>query len=172
MSYTMNTSVSLAATEGDLADCFDKWSVREYDIAYNLPRPRAMRESLNFTRDERAVTVWWKNRQGKTITMAMDRHARPMDNLRVLYLAIESIRMNEKRGIDEALMHSAYLQLTSGDADPYALFKVTPGVSEDEAKAIYRRLARAAHPDTGGSNEEMARVNQAWTALAEREGWS
>ena len=36
-----------------------------------------------------------------------------------------------------------------------------PGASEDKIRAAHRRLMRAAHPDSGGSDWMAARVNQA-----------
>lgn len=171
----MHTDASIAHTEHQLDDCFGKWRVREYDVVFNVPRPKAQRDTSRFEPAERGVTVWWRNAAGKRITMAMDRHSRPMDNLRVLFLAIDSIRLNEKRGIDDALMRSAYLQLTAGaggDPDPYDVLTVMPGVQEREANAAYRRLALEAHPDTGGSDAAMQRLNRAWTSLVDLEGWA
>lgn len=46
--------------------------------------------------------------------------------------------------------------------NPYEIFGVWNGVSEDEVKRKYRELARKVHPDTGGSELLFKVVNAAW----------
>lgn len=45
---------------------------------------------------------------------------------------------------------------------------VKPDASEDEIKRAYRAKAKAAHPDAGGSKDEMAELNAARRAAAMR----
>ena len=45
--------------------------------------------------------------------------------------------------------------------DPFAILGLTPGASEREIHEARRRLAKHAHPDTGGSVEQMQRLNDA-----------
>ena len=53
------------------------------------------------------------------------------------------------------------------DDDPFAVLGLAPGAGEAEIVAARRRLAKAAHPDAGGSVGEMQRLNDAVTrALA------
>ena len=57
------------------------------------------------------------------------------------------------------------------DADPYEVLGLTDAASEREIRDARRRLAKAAHPDAGGSVEAMQRVNDAATAaLGRRRG--
>jgi hypothetical protein len=41
----------------------------------------------------------------------------------------------------------------------------------DEVKKRYRELASRAHPDIGGSEHEMVRLNQAFAAAKKELGW-
>ncbi|MEO7123552.1 MAG: DnaJ domain-containing protein [Lacisediminihabitans sp.] len=47
-------------------------------------------------------------------------------------------------------------------ATPYEVLGVSPSVSTDELRRAYRRMLRAAHPDTGGSEAEFTAVQRAW----------
>lgn len=49
----------------------------------------------------------------------------------------------------------------------YETLGVEPDATADDIKANYRRAAAKAHPDKGGSNEEMARVNRAYAVLSD-----
>ena len=45
--------------------------------------------------------------------------------------------------------------------EAWQVLGLQPGASEEEIRAAHRRLMRAAHPDSGGSDWMAARVNQA-----------
>lgn len=58
--------------------------------------------------------------------------------------------------------------------DPYEVLGVSPGASDDEIMAAYRKLAKKYHPDlNNGSAEAEARmkeVNEAYTLLIKHKG--
>ncbi len=47
-------------------------------------------------------------------------------------------------------------------ASPIALFEAILTLSGDQAKAVYRRLQQALHPDAGGSEALSKALNEAW----------
>ena len=53
--------------------------------------------------------------------------------------------------------------------DHYATLGVARDASPSEVKKAYRRRAKKAHPDQGGSNTEMVAVNEAWQVLGDDE---
>ena len=157
MSYTINTKKTWHQTQTELAYEFEKWGVTEWTTNY----PRGARlEGQNQSEEDRSVTLQYKKR-GKDISLTMSEQSRAIDNLRVLYLAIQSMRLNEKRGISEVL-ESAYLQLVAPEVfDPYEILGIFSGSPLDVCEAVYKAKARAAHPDKGGSVEEMTKLNKA-----------
>ncbi len=50
------------------------------------------------------------------------------------------------------------------------LFGLKPNFTETELKKAYRRLANEHHPDHGGSNEEMQKINAAYEVLSDNLG--
>lgn len=53
------------------------------------------------------------------------------------------------------------------DSDLFEVLGVPWGTDGPELRAAYRRAARQAHPDTGGSHEAMVRVQHAWQILSD-----
>lgn len=49
----------------------------------------------------------------------------------------------------------------------YDTLGVPPDASADDIKGAFRRKAQQVHPDRGGSDEEMAKVNRAYAVLAD-----
>ena len=86
----------------------------------------------------------------------------PALNLRALGICLEEMRMLDVRGVG-GVAASAYMQLAAPQAerDPWEVLGLRPGASRDEVEGMYRIKAKSAHPDTGGSNEAMAELNNA-----------
>jgi hypothetical protein len=134
------------------------WGVTEWQTNY----PTGAR-SHAWSQSEAARTVkltYTKN--GKHVTLVMGRQERAVNNLRVLYLAVEALRLNERRGISDVIA-SAYLQLAAPeeDPDPYEVLDIRPGAPLAVAEAAYKAKMRLAHPDSGGSIAEAKRLNTA-----------
>lgn len=159
MSYYLNAKQSTAQTESDLAETFDKWGVRDWEARYNVMRSRHWNKGLS--QQEREVTVVWIDPKTKRqVSLSMNKQRTPADNLRVLYLGVEALRMNEKRGIDETVK-AAYLQLEAGSDHWTNVLSLPHSASKQEVESSFKRLAKSAHPDAGGTDEEMAVLNKA-----------
>lgn len=164
-SYTITTKKSWSATQNELADEFDKWGVTEWETNY----PRGARlEGHNQSEADRMVTLTYK-KDGHTVNLTMSNQDRAVDNLRVLFLAIESMRLNERRGIGEVLQQ-AYLQIAGPETKktPWELLSIYPGSPIAVAEAAYKTAAAKAHPDVpGGSMEKMKELNEAIALIRE-----
>ncbi len=55
--------------------------------------------------------------------------------------------------------------------DPFEILGVEPNAPKDEVTKAFRKKAWKAHPDHGGSNEEMMKVNAAYEAISRVRGW-
>ena|SRR5215471_12381699 len=135
-----------------------KWGITQWETNY----PSGARSEAWLQKEEDRTVKLTYTKNGKTVTLVMGKQNRAVDNLRVLYLAIEAMRLNERRGISDVI-ESAYLQLAAPPQaiDPYELLEIRPGASLEVAEAAYKAKVRSLHPDTGGSHEQMKLLNQA-----------
>lgn len=155
MSYTITTRKSWSATQQDLATEFDRWGISDWETNY----PKGARlVGDRQSESERTVTIRYV-KNSKTVNLSMGSQSRAIDNLRVLYLAIESMRLNEKRGIGEVL-ESAYLQLSAPpqEKSPWEVLGVVPGTSTDVAEAVYRQMSLKYHPDKQNGDMTMMKL--------------
>ena len=92
----------------DLEDQMRMWGITQWETNY----PRGARsERWQQEEEDRTVKLTY-TKNGKTVTLVMGKQNRAVDNLRVLYLAVEAMRLNERRGISDVI-ESAYLQLAA-----------------------------------------------------------
>ena len=161
MAYRVNTDVTIHTTERNIADTMRMWGVPDsaWQIDYNVQRHRL--ENKTLTQSERAVTLRWTPRgQTTQVVLPMDTQRDVASNLRVLYLAVEAMRLNEKRGIDVATMRAAYMQLSPA-ADHWDTLGLERGAPRADVDRRYRQLAQDLHPDKGGTDAQMAALNVA-----------
>jgi hypothetical protein len=154
--------MSWSRTQNDLAYTFQQWGVKDWDTDY----PRGARlEGFNQSVEDRTVTLKY-TKDGQKFVLSMGKQARAIDNLRVLYIAMEAIRMNERRGIGE-LLASVYLQLAagaSGKKSPYEVLGLGEGLPLIVYEAMYKSLALKYHPDRNKDPDaeiKMAELNEA-----------
>jgi len=166
MSYDLTTRKSWAETRAEFRETFRKWGINDWNIIANLTPTRA--GNYYQREDERSVTLRYTSRGGQDVRLTMAKQARAVDNLRVLWLAVEAMRLNEARGIGEVL-REAYAQLPApaNYCDPYEVLGVRPDADMADIDAVYRSRARRAHSDTGGSDEEMKELNAAMERIRE-----
>lgn len=171
MAYTHRTNKSWSQLNVELDDEFRKWGVTEWETNY----PKGARSQAMYQMpDDRFVSLRYV-KHGREVTLTMNKQNRAVDNLAVLLLGIQSLRLNEKRGIGE-IMAQAYAQLPSPDStvtwtakvfveNAYDYLGVNESADMAVVEAAYKAKARKAHPDAGGSAAEMAKLNQAMEAI-------
>ncbi len=152
MSYRIHTDKTWYETQRDLADAFRRWRVHQWET---VPHREPSR------RDPVGVRLLYTLRE-QDIALEMASQDTAADNLRVLYLAVDAMRLNELRGLGD-VMQAAYLQLAAPAQvrDPYEVLGVRPDADIEIIEAAYRAQAKRLHPDKGGSIEAMATVNDA-----------
>ncbi len=167
MSYTVRTNKSWHETQQELSDTFKKWGIKEWTTNY----PRGARLSAwQQSEVDRLITLTYV-KNGKTINLQMGKQNRAVDNLRVLYLVIEDMRMSEKRGISEVL-ESAYMQLGAPKSrrNPHEILGISPDSPLQVAEAAYRTLASKYHPDSkpNGDTEKFKEISEAIKEIREK----
>lgn len=103
--------------------------------------------------------------KGKATVLACDRFFTVADNIAAIAGHIEALRRVERYGvgtIDQAL--AGYKALPADSAANWRAvfgFGVDTRVTVDQVDLAYKALAKAKHPDVGGTEIEMAHLNRA-----------
>lgn len=118
------------------------------------------------TPDDTGVAVYFEY-EGRPQCIPCDRWKRVEENARAVWKSIEALRGLERWGaksfVDAAF--TGFQALPSPDASNTPHWSDVLGASRDaspaEINSAWRDKARKAHPDGGGSDAEMARLNEA-----------
>ena len=100
--------------------------------------------------------------KGKPRVLACDRWHTVADNIAAIAAHIAAIRAVDRYGVgslDQAF--AGYTALPPTGRDWSIVLNVPPTATADEIERAFRDLARRAHPDVGGSDHDMARLNHA-----------
>lgn len=100
---------------------------------------------------------------GRQYNIATDRYLEPWQNLAGIAEYIKAIRAQERNGI-----FTAEEMMSSFAALPPTNDWFSGCTTIAAAQAIYRDLAKANHPDVGGDEATMARINNAFEQARER----
>ena len=169
--YRLSTDKSWAETLQDLDTTMRLWGVQNWKATSGIQQSRTGLKDQSAA--ERKVTLTF-TRNGRDVVLTMDRQARAVDNLRVLYLAVDAMRLNERRGVGE-VMQEAYVQLAAlpAPAKQRSSYEIL-GVREDSdwevVEAAYRAKARKTHPDSGGSAAAFREINEAYEEIKRLRG--
>lgn len=115
-----------------------------------------------------------------------DKYADWKDNVRAVAMVLEGLRMIERHGVKSEAQYAGFKALpaagqsswdgdTRAAADTLARHAGTTALrvldaAREELESIYRKAARATHPDHGGDATEFARVNAAMATLRRQQG--
>lgn len=167
MSYRLTTEKSWSATLSELAETMRKWGVTKWVVENPLP-PRSRAKQYQTLTECTVVLRYTK--AGVSIQLVMDKQARAVDNFRVLYLAVEAMRMNDQRGLTD-VVRQAYAQLPAPvEQSAYSALGARPEWPMEQIEQAYRQKARQVHPDSGGSTAGMAEINAAMDAIRKERG--
>jgi hypothetical protein len=132
-------------------------------ISSNLPLRRDGMPYANSSQPEdRGVAVYFRYKR-KPMCFACDRWNRIEDNLRAISKTIDALRGIERWGTGQ-MVEQAFTGFTALPApeQPWQVLGLdTSRPTRDQIDEAHRRLAAEHHPDRGGDNEKMARINAA-----------
>jgi hypothetical protein len=169
----------------EVEETFRKWRKERFRIENDLPsRSRTKRYQLPEEREVR-VRFWHSvaGRGGTEIKLDVRREQTATENLQLLAVALEMIRLAEVREVTDLVvllyrqMYPAPAPKVAPSPPPpggsrqipphYAVLHIDPSAPLEVAEAAYRALARKAHPDAGGDAERMKRLNAAIERIRE-----
>ena len=114
---------------------------------------------------DKGVAVYFKLK-GKPMSFACDRWNTVKDNMRAIERTIEALRSIERWGsgsmVEQAF--TGFAALPSPE-QPFQVLGVGANASREEVERAYRLLAAKHHPDRGGDEQQMARINAARDAM-------
>lgn len=90
----------------------------------------------------------------------------------VLRTMVRNVQINVLRQLRRQI--DSEIKILSGTEvgiDPFEILGVELNATKDEVKRAFKKKAWKAHPDHGGSNEEMIKVNAAYEAISRVRGW-
>jgi hypothetical protein len=134
-----------------------RWRIRAWIMSRNHQRIMA---------GDPGAALWWNDRKHELRVLACDKYQKLADNMHAIRLTLAAMRALERWGAytAEQAAEGARLALPPPASDEPAWWEVL-GVKRDwpldAIEAVYRTKVEKAHPDRGGSIEEMSRLNAA-----------
>jgi hypothetical protein len=181
MPYSVTTQKPWSRILDDLENSFDKWGgvARGWRVDAILAPRSATKQ--NQTIEERTVTLRWA-RKGKDYAITMKNQWRAVDNLLVIWLILETLRLNDARGYAEQIA-GVYRQefpalpgpnvegaKATPSVTPYTLLHVLSNAPIEVCEAAYRALSKLFHPDVTGSTATQQLLNDAITMIRKERG--
>lgn len=114
--------------------------------------------------DDPGVAVYF-TRRGRSLALCCDLWSKVEENMDALARWVEAQRGQERwvgSDFTDAVFTGFAALPPSSSAKPWwEMLGVSPRASRDEVGSAYRRLSLVAHPDRGGSHDQMAALNAA-----------
>jgi hypothetical protein len=116
---------------------------------------------------DKGVAAWF-TWDGEQRCIAVDRYSKVECNLQAIHHIIEARRTEMRHGglhiVRQTFKGFTALPAPAGQAPPapwWIVLDVPAIATAEQIEAAYRARAKRAHPDAGGSNDAMARLNRA-----------
>ena len=115
----------------------------------------------------------WFTWEGQQLCIAVDRYTTPAANLQAIHHVLEAHRVELRHGT-LALVRASFQGFKALPAPAGSHWSEVLGVARsatrEAVEAAYREKAQIAHPDRGGSDDDMARLNGARAAALKSVG--
>lgn len=162
--YKITTDAALEELLGDLR----LMGARNVIVSSNVP----LRRDGTMYRGDHAearmpdpgVAVYWDNRRSEPKVIPCDCWYTVRENVRALGMAISYLRGLDRCGAGE-ILDRAFQGFSRLPAAPdcWKILGIERGTTEQVLTRRYHELARKLHPDQGGTDAQMAAVNQAYS---------
>lgn len=156
-------STDFASTRDDLTRSLRLLGAKRIVISCNIP---SRRDGLPYSTYNEpldpGVAVYFEMGDEQRV-IACDRWVKVKHNLRAVYLATEALRSLERCGASEILNRAfmGFVELSSGESC-WKVLGIERTSDQTVISSAYRKMALSAHPDRGGDEETMKRINAAY----------
>lgn len=146
----------------DRLECeLDKLGAKEIILSTNRERRlNGMISAAGSEPDDPGVAVYFKLK-GRDTALACDTWTRVADNVNAIAKHIEAIRGMDRWGVGTVEQVFTGYQALPAPEQWWQVLGVQADASPTEVYRAFRDKANAAHPDKGGTDAEMARLNWA-----------
>jgi hypothetical protein len=116
------------------------------------------------------VLRYWREGNSEPFVMAICEYSTTIDNIWAIGKCIESLRTMERHGGDAITRQaeSAFMALPEPEKPWWKVLDCNEDDDPIIVHAKYKVAAKKAHPDSGGSQDEMAAVNAAYEQFKQR----
>jgi hypothetical protein len=158
--------VGATKARDELADELNRLNARDFVISSNVALRKTDGLPLANQRipQDPGVAVYWTDREGRPWSLACDVWDQVKHNMRAIYYAVAGIRQIERSGASQ-LLERAYRGFNALPSEGSGWWREELGLDGSPTRMVveerYRELARQRHPDHGGSQEAMVRLNRA-----------
>lgn len=162
--YQTKESLTIAAATERVLAALGAMGVPSYSIVISsnlaLRNDGLPRSGQRAPDDPGAAVYWTKGKDRRCI--AVDRYDRVQDNLAAIAATLEAMRAIDRHGGAE-ILNRAFTGFTALPQPEqwWQVLGVSSKATRDEIDAAYRPLAMKHHPDRGGDQAQMARLNAA-----------
>lgn len=177
-SYSYQSTKSLSVVDGlsRILESLNRMGVDRQDVIISTnvrTRLDGLPRSGEREPEDSGAAVYWRETPNSPMRcMAIDRYTTVADNLAAIGATLEAMRAIERHGGAEILERAftGFAALPASTEPHWSeVLDLPEDASVDQIQTTFRSLARTAHPDAGGSPEQMQRLNMARDrALAER----
>jgi len=100
----------------------------------------------------------------KALCLACDKWDRVADNIAAIAQHIDALRRIDRYGVgslDQAFAGYAQLPPAASGEEWWVVLQLSPDATLDQVEEAFRKIARTAHPDVGGSHDWMSALTEA-----------
>lgn len=153
--------VSPSQAKREMYEELQRLGARDVVVSADQPLNRDGTPTLRRTWGDPGIAVYFK-RKGRQVVLACDQYLLPHDNMRAIGKTVEAMRGIERWGASDMLDRA----FTGFEALPapeqwWQVLGLTEGATSEQIDRAWRQKAREAHPDRGGTDGAMARLNAA-----------
>lgn len=159
----IDSDKTVSETLADLRRVFKEWSIEDWEP---VPGTDGRSYSVRYLRSSQWTDISSQLQPTKSM------------NLRVCYQVIMYLRLWENRGVTGIAKGVTFVggivPSKNQDKEDYeqscAVLGVEPTASVEEIKSVFRAKAQFAHPDKGGDEERMKRIQKAFDYIMKVKG--